>query len=82
MISDSDLEKYIYAKLDAMQTEKAMQHVHPNMITKAELLSAINKDIRTVLNKMFIEKKLKVHPTVHPSVNDFIELVKENEDEI
>ena len=73
----SDLEKYIYAKLDAMQTEKAMQHVHPNMLTKAEFLSAVDNDIRKVLNKMFIEKKLKVHPTVHPSANDYIELVKE-----
>lgn len=72
----TDLEQYIYAKLDAMQTEKAKQHVHPNMLTKAEFLSAVDKDIRKVLNKMFIEKKLKVHPTVHPSANDYIELVK------
>lgn len=71
------LEQYIYAKLDAMQTEKASQPIHPNMVTKAEFLAAVNKDIRTVLNKLYIEKKLKVHPTVHPSANDYIELVKE-----
>jgi hypothetical protein len=78
----TDLEQYIYAKLDAMQTEKAQQPIHPNMLTKYEFFSAVNKDIRTVLNKLYIEKKLKVHPTVHPSVNDFIELVKEDENEI
>lgn len=72
----SDLEKYIYAKLDTMQTEKAKQTVHPNMLTKAEFFAAVDKDIRKVLNKMFIEKKLKVHPTVHSSSNDYIELVK------
>ena len=78
----SDLEKYIHDKLDAMQAEKAKQPIHPNMLTKAEFLSAVDKDIRKVLNKMFIEKKLKVHPTVHPSVNDYIELVKEDKNEI
>ena len=77
-----NLEKYITAKLDAMQTEKARQPIHPNMLTKAEFLSAVDKDVRKVINKMYIEKKLKVHPTVHPSVNDYIELVKENENEI
>lgn len=78
----NNLEQYINTKLDEMQTEKAKQPIHPNMLTKAEFLSAVDKDIRKVLNKMFIEKKLKVHPTVHPSVNDFIELVKEDENEI
>ena len=73
----SDLEKYIYAKLDAMQTEKAKQTVHPNMLTKAEFLSAVDKDVRKILNNMFIENKLKVHPTVHSSANDYIEIVKE-----
>ena len=72
-----NLEQYIYSKLDAMQTEKAKQPIHPNMLTKSEFFSAVNKDIRTVLNKLYIEKKLKVHPTVHPSANDYIELVKE-----
>lgn len=73
----SNLEKYIYAKLDAMQTEKAQQPIHPNMVTKSEFFAAVDKDIRKVLNKMFVDKKLKVHPTVHPSANDYIELVKE-----
>lgn len=76
------LEQYITAKLDAMQTEKARQPIHPNMLTKAEFLAAVNKDIRKVLNKMYVEKKLKVHQTVHSSANDYIELVKENENEI
>lgn len=74
----TDLEQYIYAKLDAMQTEKAKQLIHPNMLTKAEFLSAVDKDIRKVLNKMYVEKKLKVHQTVHSSANDYIQLVKNN----
>ena len=72
-----NLEQYIYDKLDSMQTEKATHKVEPNMVTKAELLGAINKDIRTVLNKWFKEKKIKVHKTIHAPVNDFVELVKE-----
>lgn len=72
----TNLEQYITAKLDAMQTEKAKQHVHPNMLTKAEFLSAVDKDIRKVLNKMFVEKKIKVHPTKDAPINDFVELVK------
>lgn len=74
----SDLEKYIYNKLDAMQTEKANQPIHPNMLTKSEFLSAVDKDIRKVLNKLFIEKKLKVHPTKDAPIQDFVELVKGN----
>lgn len=73
-----NLEKYITAKLYEMQSEKAKQPVHPCLVTKAELLSAINKDIRKVLNKMYIEKKLKVHPTKDAPIQDFIELIKEN----
>lgn len=73
----SELEKYITAKIDAMQTEKAEQPIHPNMLTKSEFLSAVDKDIRKVLNKMFVEKRLKVHPTKDAPAQDFIELVKE-----
>lgn len=73
----SDLEKYIYAKLDAMQTEKANSTVEPKFVTKGELLGAISKDARSVLNKMFIEKKIKVHPTKDAPINDFVELIKE-----
>jgi len=74
----SDLEKYIYAKLDSMQTEKANANVVPNLVTKGELLGAISKDARKVLNKMFVEKKIKIHPTKDAPINDFVELVKEN----
>lgn len=73
----SDLEKYIYAKLDAMQTEKAKSTVIPNFVTKGELLGAISKDARKVLNKMFVEKKIKVHPTKDAPINDYVELIKE-----
>lgn len=72
-----NLEQYIYDKLDAMQTEKSAQKVEPNLVTKAELLGAINKDIRTVLNKWFKEKKIKVHKTIHAPIHDYVELIKE-----
>lgn len=72
------LEKYITAKLDAMQSEKASSKVEPKFVTKGELLEAISKDTRKVLNKMFVEKKIKVHPTKDAPINDFVELIKEN----
>ena len=74
----SELEKYIYAKLDALQAEKAQQHVHPNFITKAEFFASVDKDIRKVMNKLFLENRLKVHPTKDAPIQDFIELIKEN----
>lgn len=73
----SYLEKYIYAKLDAMQTENAKSTVEPKFVTKGELLGAISKDARKVLNKMFVEKKIKIHPTKDAPINDFVELIKE-----
>lgn len=75
----SELEKYIYAKLDEMQTEKAKQPIHPKLVNKAEFFASVDKDIRKVLNKMFVEKRLKVHPTKDAPINDFIELIKEEE---
>lgn len=75
----SDLEKYIYAKLDAMQTEKANSNTEPKFVTKGELLGEINKDIRKSLNKMYVEKKIKIHPTKDAPINDFVELIKEEE---
>ena len=74
----SYLEQYITAKLDTMQTEKAKSTVIPNFVTKGELLGAISKDARKVLNKMFVEKKIKIHPTKDAPINDFVELIKEN----
>lgn len=70
------LEQYITAKLDAMQTEKANSNVEPRLVTKRELLGAISKDARKVLNKMFVEKKIKIHPTKDAPINDFVELIK------
>lgn len=71
------LEKYIYDKLDAMQTEKSTQKVEPCLVTKAELFGAIDKDIRKTLNKMFLAKQIKVHKTVHAPAQDYVELIKE-----
>jgi len=73
----TNLEQYITLKLDAMQTEKAKSTVIPNFVRKGELLGAINKDIRKVLNKLFVENKIKIHPTKDAPINDFVELVKE-----
>ena len=73
----TNLEQYITAKLDAMQTEKSKSTVIPNFVRKGELLGAINKDIRKVLNKMYVEKKIKVHPTKDAPIQDYVELVKE-----
>lgn len=73
-----DLEKYIYEKLDAMQDEKAerLKNVEPHMVTKRELFDAIEADKKAILNKWFKEGKIKVHKTIHASINDFVELVK------
>jgi hypothetical protein len=76
----SELEKYLYSKLDAMQTEKAerLKNVEPHMITKSEFFSAVDKDIRAIMNKLFHEKRIKVHKTIHADIHDYIELVKED----
>ncbi len=75
-----DLEKYIYEKLEAMQDEKAerMKNVEPHMITKSEFFLAVDKDIRAIMNKLFHEKRIKVHKTIHADIHDYIELVKED----
>jgi len=72
-----NLEQYIYDKLNAMQTEKSTQKVEPCWVTKTELFSTIDKDVRTILNKWFVEKKIKVHKTIHSPIQDFVELVKD-----
>lgn len=75
------LEKYLYEKLDAMQTEKAerLKNVEPHMITKSDFFSAVDKDIRAIMNKLFHEKRIKVHKTIHADIHDYIELVKNAE---
>lgn len=73
----NNLEQYITAKLDAMQSVKENAKVVPAFVTKADFFSAVDKDIRKVLNKMYMEKKIKVHTTKDAPIQDFIELVKE-----
>jgi hypothetical protein len=75
----NDLEKYLYEKLDAMQTEKAerLKGVEPHMVTKKEIYDAIIVDAKAILNKMFQENKVKVHKTTHAPIHDYVELVKE-----
>lgn len=77
----NDFEKYLYAKLDAMQTEKAerLKNVEPNFVTKRELFDAIEADKKAILNKWFKEGKIKVHKTIHAPIHDFVELIKEDE---
>lgn len=73
-----DLEKYLYAKLDALQTEKAerLKNVEPNYVTKKELFDAIEADKKAILNKWFKEGKIRVHKTIHSSIYDFVELIE------
>lgn len=77
----NDLEKYLYAKLDAMQTEKAerLKNVEPNWCTKKEIYDAIIVDAKAILNKMFHENKVKVHKTKDAPIHDYVELIKEEE---
>lgn len=74
----SDFEKYLYEKLDAMQTEKAelLKNVEPNWLTKKEFFDAIEADKKAILNKWFKEGKIRVHKTIHSSIYDFVELVE------
>ena len=76
----SDLEKYIYEKLEAMQDEKAerLKNVEPHMVTKTELFAAIEADKKAILNKWFKEGKIKVHKTIHAPIHDYVELIKED----
>lgn len=75
-----DLEKYLYEKLDAMQTEKAerLKNVEPNWVTKTELFAAIEADKKAILNKWFKEGKIRVHKTIHAPIHDYVELVKQD----
>lgn len=77
----SDIEKYLYAKLDAMQNEKAerLKNVEPHYVTKKEFFDAIEADKKAILNKWFREGKIKVHKTIHAPIHDYVELVKEEE---
>lgn len=76
-----DLEKYIERKLAEMQAEKAerLKNVVPNFVTKKEAFDAFDKDIRAVLNKLFHEKRIKVHKTIHADIHDFIEYIGEKD---
>lgn len=75
----SDFEKYLYERLSELQDTKAREKstVFPNMVTKQELFDAIEKDKKAILNRWFKEGKIRVHKTVHPSIHDFVELVKD-----
>ena len=77
----NDLEKYLYKKLDAMQTDKAerLKNVEPHYVTKRELFDAIEADKKAILNKWFKEGKIRVHKTIHAPIHDYVELVKEEE---
>jgi len=74
----SELEKYLYAKLEAMQDDKAerLKNVEPNYVTKKEFFDAIEADKKAILNKWFREGKIRVHKTIHSSIYDFVELVE------
>lgn len=75
---------YLMQKLEAMQTEKAerLKNVEPHYVTKRELFDAIEADKKAILNKWFKEGKIKVHKTKDAPIHDYVELVKQNENEI
>jgi len=75
------LAVYLAQKLEDMQNEKAerLKNTIPNWVTKKELFDAIEADKKAILNKWFKEGKIKVHKTIHASIHDFVELVKEEE---
>lgn len=77
----NDFEKYLYERLSELQETKATEkaNVSPNWVTKIEIYQAVDKDMKAILNRWFKEGKIKVHKTVHPSIHDFVELVKEEE---
>lgn len=74
----SELEKYIVSKLDEMQTEKAelLKNVEPNWLTRKEVFDAFDKDIKAVMNKLFHERKIKVHKTKDAPIMDYVEYIK------
>jgi len=71
----SDLEKYLYERLSEMQEEKAKSTTVPNQVTKRELFSAFDKDVKSILNEWWRAGKIKVHKTIHASQNDYVELI-------
>ena len=77
------LEYYIEQKLAEMQSEKAerLATTIPNWCTKREIFAAFDEDIKSVLNKMFHDKKIKVHKTIHAPIHDYVEYIGEQENE-
>lgn len=71
------MHSYIYARLEQMQAEKVASNVTPSFVTKKELLDAVNKDARNVLNQMYLNGIIKIHPTKDAPIQDYVELVKE-----
>lgn len=79
----NDLEKYLYEKLDALQTEKAerLKNVEPNWVTKKEFFDAIEADKKAVLNKWFREGKIRVHKTKDAPIHDYVEFIGDKNNE-
>lgn len=74
---------YLLGKLEAMQDEKAetMANIVPNFVTKQEIYQAVDKDMKTILNRWFKEGKIKVHKTIHAPIHDYIEYIKPQDNE-
>lgn len=70
------LYEYLVTRLGELQEEKAQFPKVPSWVTKSELFSAFDKDVKNTLNQMFRDKKIKVHKTIHDSSQDYVELVK------
>ena len=58
-----DLKKYLLTKIEQMQKE--VKDRDPNMVVQTELMSAINKDVKDVLNGLFMEQKITVRKALN-----------------
>lgn len=58
-----DLKKYLLAKIEQMQEE--VKDRDPNIVVQTELMSAINKDVKDVLNGLFMEQKITVRKALN-----------------
>lgn len=75
-MADERLSEYLYSLLDSMQSEKERGCTVPKMVTRGELFSAVDRDVREVLNGWFREGRIRVHKTVHSKSQDYVELIR------
>lgn len=78
---EESLKMYIVGKLNDMQNEKKKDNHVPYFVTKNEFMQAVDADVRSILNNMFIKKEIKIHKTIHAPIHDYIEFVTNEDNE-